>query len=114
MTYDEKTALLDTLQNLLEMQIKLALQGDASNKHSGLLSKQAAFFVEKIAEAGILELPDFQNRREHIHQLYQQLSLIVAAQKADTTEKLHQVRKTKKIVATYRSRRFKHHDTISL
>ncbi len=114
MIYDEKTALLDALQNLLEMQIKLAHQGDATNKHSELLSKQAGLFVEKIADAGILELPEFQDRREHIHQLYQQLSLIIAAQKADITEKLNQVRKTKKTVATYRNKSFKHHDTISL
>ncbi|OHB57850.1 MAG: hypothetical protein A2173_07160 [Planctomycetes bacterium RBG_13_44_8b] len=103
MVYDEKTNLLNKLQNLLEMQIKLAHQGNATNKDSELLNEKAGEFVEKIVEDRILELPEFQNQREHLYRLYQQLSLIIADQKDDTAKKLNQIRKTRKTVAAYRS-----------
>ena len=103
MIYDEKTNLLNKLQNLLETQIKFARHGNIANKDSELLSKQASTFVEKIAEEGMLELPEFQNMREHLYQLYQQLILIIAAQKDDAAKKLNQIHKTKKTVAAYRS-----------
>jgi translation initiation factor 2B subunit (eIF-2B alpha/beta/delta family) len=99
---DEKTNLLDGLQNLLEKQIKLVHQGNSANRHVEFLSEQAGAFVEKIAQAGILELPEFENRREHLQKLYQQLCLAIAAQKADIAEKLRQVRKCRKTIATYR------------
>jgi hypothetical protein len=100
---NEKTHLLDELQNLLEKQIELTHQGNPDNRHLEPLSKQADLLVEKIAQEGILELPEFKNRREHLQKLYQHLCLVITAQKTETVEELSRVRKGKKTVGIYRN-----------
>jgi hypothetical protein len=92
---------LDDLQSLLEKQIELAQQGNISDVE--VLSKQAGPVVEKIAQAGILELAEFKNQREQLQKLYKDLCLVITAQKADTGEKLGRVRKGKKTVEVYRN-----------
>jgi hypothetical protein len=103
MIQNEKAYLLDELQNLLEKQIELAQQGNSNNRHFEPLSKQAGLLVEKITKERILELPEFENRREHLQKLYQHLCLVVTAQKAKTDEELSRIRKGKKTIKTYRS-----------
>jgi len=97
---DENTHLLDELQSLLEKQIELAHQGSIIELER--LSTQASRLVEKIAQAGILELSEFKSRREHLQKLYKELCLSITAQRADIAEKLSQVRKGKKIIQIYR------------
>jgi len=98
---DRQLHLLDELQGLLEKQIKLARQGSIIDMER--LSSQASSLVEKITQAGILELAEFKNRREHLQKLYEVLCLALTAQKADITEKLSQVRKGRKTIKAYRS-----------
>jgi len=100
---NEKTHLLDELQNLLEKQIELAHQGNSDKRHFEPLSKQTGLLVEKITKERILELPEFKNRREHLQKLYQHLCLVVTSQKAETDEELSRIRKGKKIIQTYRN-----------
>jgi len=97
---DRQLHLLDELQSLLEKQIELARQGSIINVER--LSSQASSLVEKITQAGILELSEFKNRREHLKKLYQDLCLAITAQKVDVTEKLSRVRKGRKAIETYR------------
>jgi hypothetical protein len=99
---NEKTHLLDELQNLLEKQIELAHQDNSGNRHFEPLSRQTDLLVEKIAQERILELPEFKNRREHLQKLYQHLCLVITAQKTETAEGLRRVRKGRKTVETYR------------
>jgi len=94
-------SLLDELQSLLEKQIELAQQGNISGIE--VLSRQASFLVEKIAQTGILESAEFKNRREQLQKLYKELCLVITAQKADTSEALSQVRKGRKTVEIYRN-----------
>jgi hypothetical protein len=98
---DEPLHLLDDLQGLLREQIKLAQQGKIGDVE--LLSKQASSVVERLAETGILELPEFENRRGQLQKLYEELRLTVAAQEADIAERLKQVRKGRKTIRAYRS-----------
>jgi len=98
---DANTLLLDELQSLLEKQIELAHQGSIIDLER--LIAQAGRLVEKIAQAGILELSEFKNRREHLQKLYQELCLALIAQRADISGKLSWVRKGKKAIETYRS-----------
>jgi len=92
--------LLDELQSLLEAQIELVHQGGVID--SERLSTQAGRLVEKIAQAGILELSEFKSRRNRLQKLYQELHLALSVQKADIAEKLSHVRKGKKIIQIYR------------
>jgi len=96
---DEQKHFLDELQKLLEQQIRFARQGNV-NEIEGL-SKQASFFVGKIARSGILESPEFQSHREHLRKLYKDLYLALTAQQAENAKELSQVRKGKKTIAAY-------------
>jgi len=98
---DRQLHLLDELQSLLEKQIELVHQGGIID--SERLSTQAGRLVEKIAQAGILELSEFKDRREHLQKLYEDLCLALIAQRDDISGKLSWVRKGKKAIETYRS-----------
>jgi len=100
MSTNKQIRLLDDLQVLLEKQIGLAKADNISKVE--VLGEQAGFLVEKITQTGILELPEFENRREQLQKLYDGLCLAIAAQKHETIEKLSQVRKGKKTIAAYR------------
>lgn len=96
---DRKLHLLDQLQGLLEKQIELTRQGSVIDIER--LSSQANSLVEKIAQEGILEQVEFENRRERLQKLYKDLHLALTANKADTAEKLDRIRKGKKLLAVY-------------
>jgi len=97
---DEHINLLDELQSLLEKQMELARKGNINEIEA--LSKQASSLVGKITRSGILESAEFRSRREQLRKLYQNLCLALAAQKAETAEKLSQVRRGKKTIEVYR------------
>jgi len=103
MSTDKQMKMLDELQGLLEMQLKLAHQGNSAGKQIEVLGRRADLLVEKITQAGILERPEFKNHREKLKKSYEDLHLAITAQKADTAEKISQVRRGRKIVETYRS-----------
>lgn len=109
MSNDEQINMLDELQGMLEMQLKLARQGNSAGKEIEVLSKQADWLVETISQAGILERPEFKNQKENLKKSYEQLHLAITAQRADTAEKLSQVRRGRKIVETYRGNSGKHY-----
>lgn len=93
---------LTQLQNLLEKQIELARQG-ANFTEIETLSSQADSLSEKIVHAGILELPEFKNQREHLQKLYNTLCLAIIAQKTETSKTLTRLRKGRKMLSVYRS-----------
>ncbi len=97
---DKQISLLDELQNLLEKKLELAQRGDISGVEA--LSKQADTVVEKIAKMGIPERADFENQRENLKKLYEQLSLAISAQKAETSKQLSGIRKGRKTLHVYR------------
>lgn len=98
---DEPLHLLDNLQALLERQTKLAQQGKIGDVE--LLSKQAGSVVERIAEIGIFELPEFRSRRRQLQKLYEELCLTITVQQAHITQRLSHVHKGKKTIGTYLS-----------
>jgi flagellar biosynthesis/type III secretory pathway chaperone len=103
MSIDEQMNMLDELQGLLEMQLKLAHRGNSAGKQIEILGKQADSLVEKIAQAGILNRPEFKSQKEKLKKSYEDLRLAITAQRTDTVEKLSQVRRGRKIVETYRN-----------
>ena len=102
MSTDKQIYMLEELQSLLEMQLKLARQGNSAGERIEVLGRQADCLVEKITQAGILERPEFESQRNKLIKSYEDLSLAITAQRADTAEKLSQVRRGRKIVETYR------------
>ncbi|HUW17760.1 MAG TPA: hypothetical protein VMW16_00490 [Sedimentisphaerales bacterium] len=100
MSTGKQIELLDHLQALLERQTECAQQGSISNVE--VLSRRADSLVGEIAKMGILELPEFEYRRARLQKLYDGLCLALAAQRADTAEKLKRIRRGKKTVGVYR------------
>jgi uncharacterized protein (DUF1919 family) len=104
MSTDKHLSMLDELQNLLEMQLKLVHEGNSAGKQMDDLGTRADLLVEKIVQAGILERPEFKSRKEELKKSYEELHLAITDQRADTAEKLSQVRRGRKIVGTYRGK----------
>ena len=102
MRTNKHISLLDELQSLLEQQLDLAQQGNSAGKQIESLSKQADLLVEKITQTGILERPESESQKKKLIKSYENLHLALTAQKADTAEKLSQIRRGRKIVETYR------------
>ena len=98
---DGQIHLLDELQGLLEKQIELARKGNINEIE--VLSKQAGSLVREITRSGVFESAEFRSRREQLRKLYQNLCLALAAQQAETAEKLSQVRRGKKTIEVYRN-----------
>ena len=99
MSTNEQTQLLDDLQSLLERQIELAQQANIGDVE--LLSERTTYLVEKIAQTGILESAEFENRRERLQKLYHKLNLVITARRDQTDETLSRVRRGKKTVEAY-------------
>jgi hypothetical protein len=93
--------MLDELQALLERQLELARQGNSAGEQIEVLGGQADCLVKKIVQEGILERPEFESQKKKLEKLYVDLHLAITAQRADTSEKLSQVRRGRKIVETY-------------
>jgi hypothetical protein len=102
MSTDKHVSMLNELQNLLEMQLKLVHEGNSAGKQMDDLGTQTDLLVEKIVQAGILERPEFKSQKEKLKKSYEELHLAITAQSAGTAEKLSQVRRGRKIVGTYR------------
>jgi hypothetical protein len=94
--------MLDELQNLLEQQLELARQGNSAGEQIEVLGRRADCLVKEITQAGILERPEFKSQKNKLKKSYEDLHLALTAQKVDTSEKLSQVRRGRKIVETYR------------
>jgi len=99
MHIEEQKHLLDELQNLLEKQIALAQQGSADELE--VLTEQADLLIGRILDTGILDMPEFKNRKELLQRLYEALCLSIAAKKADVCGKLSQIRRGRKTMETY-------------
>jgi len=98
---NERVRLLDELEGLLTRQIELAHQGDAAGERFSVLTARAGSLVEKIAQLGPAGPGEYQHRFERLRELYETLSLVLAAEKADVCEELSRVRKGRKVVAVY-------------
>jgi len=99
MTADKHIQLLDSLRSLLEKQIELIQQGNISQVEA--LGSQANSLVEEIAQSGILQRAEFEDRRKQLQKLFDSLRLALAAQKADTAERLSRLRKGKRLLGVY-------------
>jgi hypothetical protein len=86
------------------MQLKLVHEGNSAGKQMDGLGTRTDLLVEKIVQAGILERPEFKSQKEKLKKSYEELHLAITAQRADTAEKLSQVRRGRKVVGTYRGK----------
>jgi hypothetical protein len=103
MSNNKQIRMLDELQGLLEKQIELARQGDSAGEQIERLGRQVDCLVEKISHGRVLERLEFEGRRKQLQKSYEDLRLVITAQKADVADKLNRVRKGKRTIETYRN-----------
>jgi len=101
MSANKHISMLDELQNLLEMQLKLVHEGNSAGKQMDDLCSRTDLLVEKIVQAGILNLAELQREREELRKRYQSLCLGIATQKDNVSKKLNRIRKGRKVLGTY-------------
>ncbi len=102
-TFDHQVRLLDELHSVLTNQLQLARQGNSTNKQFGVLTSKASALVKEIERTGILDRNELRYRRETLRKRYENLCLIVAAQKANVCRELSRIRKGKKTISVYRT-----------
>ena len=102
-TVSQQEYLLDELQSLLAKQLQLARQGNSTNEQFGVLAGKASSLVKEIERTGILDRAEFQYRRENLRKRYENLCLIVAAEKANVGRDISQIQKGRRILGTYRN-----------
>jgi hypothetical protein len=98
----EGLRLMYDLQDLLERLLRMARHGDSTNEQFGSLTNQAGSLVDKVTRIGILDIPELHYRREQIRKQYEDLCLIVAAQKANTSKEINHIKRGRKTLETYR------------
>ena len=92
---------IDRLHELLEKQLALVHQGHLAAAES--LCEQTGRLVTMIVTAGLLAGPDGDERRRSLLRLYQELSLILTAQRQETHASLHAIRRGARTLRVYRT-----------
>ena len=89
------------LSGILAEQVKLARQGNIGKLE--VLSEKSGPVVERLAKAGVLEMPEFKEQRKKLQELYKSLCLSLAIEKDSTAGELRRLRRGKKTLHVYRN-----------
>jgi hypothetical protein len=100
MKQDDEIRLLKELAAVLEKQIELVRHDDIANMDD--LVAQSAQLTMKITNAGLLEMPQYDEWRERLAGLYSDLQLMLSSQKDAVAGQLRSLDKGKKTLAMYR------------
>lgn len=91
---------VDQLHRLLEQQLELVHKGHLAVAEN--LCEQTGRLVARIVTAGLLAGPEGDERRRALLRLYQQLSLMLTAQREETCASLHTIRRGRQMLRVYR------------
>ena len=97
---DDSTGAVDQLYRLLEQQLALVHQGHLAAAES--VCEQTGKLVTLIVTAGLLAGPDGNERRRSLLRRYQELSLMLTAQRQETGASLHAIRRGRRMSRVYR------------
>jgi hypothetical protein len=92
-------ALVDKLLAELERQVKMAQKGSLAEVELSINNTQK--LVEQVAQAGVLQKPEYENKRNKIRNLYERLLMILSAEKDKAGSEIKTVRNYKKVFNTY-------------
>jgi hypothetical protein len=95
----ELGTVLDRLHGLLEEQLELVHQGRLAAAES--LCEQTGQLVQTVVAAGTLAGPGSNERRRSVLQLYQELCLMLTAQREEVVASLYAVRRGRRVLRTY-------------
>jgi len=90
---------IDALEDLLIKQKKLVQRGNMNDVEMSI--EQADEQVKRILKEGIFKFNELAGRKKKLQELYEDLRLALAVQKADTGQELSKIRKGKKTLEVY-------------
>jgi hypothetical protein len=94
------TGVLDQLQWLLEQQLALVHQGHLAAAEG--LCEETGRLVTTVVATGLLAGPDGDERRRSLLRRYQELSLMLTAQRQETGASLDAIRRGRQMLRVYR------------
>ncbi|MBN1505481.1 MAG: hypothetical protein JW955_01475 [Sedimentisphaerales bacterium] len=97
---DESTGAIDQLHRLLEQQLVLVHQGHLAAAES--LCEQTGRLVTTVVATGLLAGPGGDERRRCLLRRYQELSLMLTAQRQETYASLRAIRRGTRTLRVYR------------
>jgi hypothetical protein len=90
--------LADLLERQLERLRKYDLDGAVA------LAEESQKVSGQVATRGLLERPQYSREKQHIQGLYQDLCLVIAAERQEVGEKLKQIREGIRALARYETK----------
>lgn len=94
--------MLAYLTDLLQRQLEKLRQYDLDG--ASRLAEESRPISERIARAGLLERPEYASQKKRIQGLYQDLCLVIAAERQEVAEKLRQIREGLRTLGAYANR----------
>lgn len=92
-------AMTDFLENMLMRQADKLRSYDLDG--ATVIAEETTVIAEELNRLGILNRPDFAERKRRIEQIYRDICLIIADQRQEVSDKMTQIRQGIKAVGGY-------------
>lgn len=87
------------LEDLLSRQLEKLRKYDLDGAFQ--LAEQSREMADQVAGLGLLERPEFDQEKEQIRGLYNQICLVIASERQEVSEKLKQIREGIRVLSKY-------------
>jgi len=101
MTEQKQKNLIESLQRLIDEQLKLMRQGSCDSARLEQIERQTDVLAGRIAQAKIFEQEKFTADRQKMQRTYNELCLAIRAEQEQVKEAIETVRKGKKAISVY-------------
>lgn len=92
-------AMTDFLENMLMRQADKLRSYDLDG--ASVISEETTVIAEELARLGVLDRPDFADRKRRLEHIYKNICLIIADQRQEVSDKMTQIRQGLKAVGGY-------------
>jgi hypothetical protein len=92
-------AMADFLENMLMRQADKLRSYDLDG--ASVIAEETTVIAEELNRLGILDRPDFADRKRRLEQVYKNICLIIADQRQEVSDKMTQIRHGLKAVGGY-------------
>ncbi len=96
---EQEVQMIAYLADLLERQLERLRKYDLDGAVG--LAEESQKVSGQVAKLGLLERPQYSREKEHIQGLYQDLCLVIAAERQEVGDKLKQIRDGIRALASY-------------
>jgi hypothetical protein len=95
-------AMIDFLENMLMRQADKLRSYDLDG--ASVIAEETTVIADELNRLGILDRPEFADRRRRLEQVYKNICLIIADQRQEVSDKMTQIRRGLKAIGGYAGR----------